>query len=161
MPYIITLVVIVALGVGFTLLQSDKTVTTETPTPITETITTTEAPATRETTQTGENPQVVTAQGDYENGVHSTQVTYLTPVRSEYLLDISLTLVNDIITDASIGYSQGAEVDPNAQRFEAAYKSQIIGKDIDSLNLARVGGASLTTGAFNEALVAIKTDAKS
>lgn len=157
MPYIIALVVIVALGVGFTLMQSPKTTTTDTPTPVTEVVT--ETPTT-ETPRTEEVPPSNTA-SDYNNGVHSTQVTYFTPMRTEYLLDISLTLNNDIITDANIAYSQGAEVDPNAQKFEAAYKSQIIGKDIDSLNLSRVGGASLTTGAFNEALVAIKADAKS
>lgn len=158
MPYIIALVAIVALGVGFTLLQSDKTATTETPTPVTETTTDTTTPVVTET----ETPtEEVSAKNDYANGTHSTQVTYFTPMRSEYLLDISLTLTNDIVTDANITYSQGAEIDPNAQKFEAAYKEQVIGKDIDSLNLARVGGASLTTGAFNEALVTIKADAKS
>jgi hypothetical protein len=155
MPYIIALVVIVALGVGFTLLQSDKTVTTETPTPITETVTETQAPAeTVDATETA-------AENDYKNGTHATQVTYMTPMRAEYLLDISLTLKNDIVTDADVVYSKGAEVDPNAQKFEAAYKSEVIGKDIDSLNLSRVGGASLTTTAFNEALVSIKSNAKS
>ena len=158
MPYIIALAVIVALGVGFTLLQSPKTTVTDTSTPaVTEVVTDV---TTDETAPQNEVSEPATA-SDYKNGEHSTRVTYFTPMRTEYLLDISLTLTNDIVTDADIAYSQGAEVDPNAQKFEAAYKSQIIGKDIDSLNLSRVGGASLTTGAFNEALVAIKADAKS
>lgn len=152
MPYIIALVVIVALGVGFTLIQSPKTATTDSTPTITE-----------ETNETADSAEVATTEvpHDYDNGVHRTEVTYMTPLKNEYRLDVSLTLNNDIVTDADITYSQGAEIDPNAQKFEGAYKTEIIGKDIDSLNLSRVGGASLTTGAFNEALATIKTDAKS
>jgi hypothetical protein len=168
MPYVIALVVIVALGVGFTLLQSPSNTTDAPPTaevvldttPGQDMPTTPEAEVTpAETTAT---PVVETASAsDYVDGVHTTEVTYLTPARSEYLLDISLTLNNDIVTGASIAYSQGAEKDPNVAKFEAAYKSQVIGKDIDTLNLSRVGGASLTTAAFNEALTLIKADAQS
>lgn len=152
MPYIIALAVIVALGVGFTILQTPKTNTTVTETPDSEIVM---------DTNPGEETSVTESENDYKNGVHSTQVTYLTPMRDEYVLDISLTLNNDIITHADITYGQGAENNPIAQGFEAAYRSEIIGKDIDSLQLSRVGGASLTTGAFNQALVAIKADAKS
>ncbi len=146
MPYIIAVLAIAVIGIGFTLLQSDK------------------QPATEETTVVETNTpttEVATQTNDYQNGAHQTTVTYLTPIKAEYMLEVSLTLENDIVTDAQITYSQGAEKDPNAQRFEAAYRTEVIGKDIDTLNLSRVGGASLTTGAFNNALTAIKTDVKS
>lgn len=156
MPYIIAILVIVAVGVGFTLFQKDKT---ETPvvTPNTQELVTNE-PAPEANPSTDTETEATT---DYKDGTYETQVTYLTPVRDEYLLDVSLTLQNDIITGAKVVYSQGAEKDPNPQRFEAAYKAQIIGKNIDTLNLSRVGGASLTTAAFNNALADIKADAKS
>ncbi len=145
MPYIIAVLVIAVLGIGFTLLQSNKT---ETPTPVAQEVTV-------------PNAEVTTGVNDYKDGNHVSKVTYLTPAKNEYMLDVTLVVTNDIVTDAQIIYSQGAEVDPNAQRFEAAYRTEVIGKDIDTLNLSRVGGASLTTGAFNNALANIKTDAKS
>lgn len=151
MSYIIAIVAIVILGVGFTLFQSEKA-SEQTPTTIpTKTIELEKAPISSDTTSSA----------DYKDGTYSTDVTYQTPKRDEYGVNVSLTLVKDIVTDAKVTYSNGGEKDPNAARFEAAYKVEVIGKDIDTLNLARVGGASLTTAAFNNALVNIKADAKS
>lgn len=99
--------------------------------------------------------------GDYTDGTYTTDVTYLTPKRDTYGMRVSLTLSQDIVTGATITYSDGAEKDPNAARFEAAYRAQVIGKDIDTINLSRVGGASLTTNAFNNAVSEIKSDARS
>jgi uncharacterized protein with FMN-binding domain len=151
MPYIIAIVVVIALGVGFTLFQN-KPAETPTVTPVTQ-----EVPARTTETEIESN----SAKSDYKDGTFTTDVTYLTPKRDEYGVNVALTLKQDIITDAKVTYSQGAEKDPNAARFEAAYKVQVIGKDIDTLELSRVGGASLTTGAFNNALANIKADAKS
>jgi hypothetical protein len=150
MPYIIALLAIVVLGVGFTLIQTKNT--DQTPVTVTEeTIELKEAPIVADTT----------AAADYKDGSYETQVTYQTPKRDEYGVAVSLTLTKDIVTDIKVAYSNGAEKDPNAAKFEAAHKTEVIGKDIDTLNLSRVGGASLTTAAFNNALVNIKADAKS
>jgi hypothetical protein len=150
MPYIIALLAIVVIGVGFTLFQQKNS--DSTPIAITEeTVELKEAPITTETTTTA----------DYKDGTYTTDVTYQTPKRDEYGVNVSLTLTKDIVTDAKVTYSNGAEKDPNAAKFEAAYKTEVIGKDIDTLKLSRVGGASLTTAAFNNALTNIKTDAKS
>jgi hypothetical protein len=161
MPYIIAVIAIVILGVGFTLLQSrDETITTTevaTETPVQELPAPTSV--TPETAGTNNVPQPSAL--DYADGTYKTQVTYQTPARAEYLMDVSLTVSNDFVTTAKIVYSNGAEKDPNAAKFEAAYKTEVIGKDIDTLNLSRIGGASLTTAAFNNALVSIKADAKS
>lgn len=161
MPYIIAILVVVALGVGFTVFQSNKT----------EPVATTEisgvtdlAPNKNSEPVKGPSssaPEVAAPASDYKDGEYSTQTTYLTPRRDEYGVAVSLSLSKDIVTGVTVTYSQGAENDPNAARFEAAYKAQVIGKDIDTLNLSRVGGASLTTGAFNKALITIKADAKS
>jgi uncharacterized protein with FMN-binding domain len=145
MPYIIAVLAIAVIGIGFTFFQSNKQSAVET------TIVETNTPTTEVATQTN----------DYKDGAHTASAKYLTPAKAEYLIEVSLTLANDVVTDAQITYSQGAEKDPNAAKFEAAYRTEVIGKDIDTLNLSRVGGASLTTGAFNKALASIKTDAKS
>ncbi|MEY2664938.1 MAG: hypothetical protein RLZZ480_43 [Candidatus Parcubacteria bacterium] len=145
MPYVIAILVVAILGVGFTFFQANKS---EAP-----------APAAQETSVPTTNTTAGAA--SYKDGSHVTKVTYMTPARSEYALDVTLVLENDIVTDAQVTYSQGAEKDPNAAKFDAAYRTEVIGKDIDAINLSRVGGASLTTGAFNNAVANIKNDAKS
>ena len=157
MPYVIAIVLVIVGGAVYFFLQEDAQVATPEPTPVTQELIQNE-PAPEAAPSTNTEGEATT---DYKDGTYETQVTYLTPVRDEYLLDVSLTLTNDIVTGANVVYSQGAEKDPNPQRFEAAYKAQIIGKNIDTLNLSRVGGASLTTAAFNNALADIKADAKS
>jgi hypothetical protein len=146
MPYIIAILAVVILGVGFTLFKSQDTEPAVVPVVNIEPITDT---------------QKESASAVYKNGTFKTQTSYQTPKRDVYAMEVSLVLENDIVKDAQIVYTQGAEKDPNAQKFEAAYRTEVIGKNIDSLNLSRVGGASLTTNAFNTALVDIKADAKS
>ena len=138
MPYITAIIIAVVLGAGYTYYETRDASTT---TPI---------------------AQVAAADtvASRKDGTYTSEVTYLTPTFSKYQLDVSLSIKNNIVTEATVADSQGAEKDPNAQRFEGAYRAEVIGKDINSLNLSRVGGASLTTGAFNEALAKIKTDAK-
>ena len=149
MPYIIAIIIIALGAVGFTFFKG-TTKTVEAPTPAIAEEMTPQAIPTKETIAT-----------TFKNGTYKNTVTYQTPNRTEYQLDVTLTVSNDVVTDAKVAYSQGAEKDPNAQRFEGAYKTEVIGKSLDSINLSRVGGASLTTGAFNKALTQIKTDAKS
>ena len=162
MPYLIAIALVVIGGAAYYFLQDSTAVVTPEPTPVTQELVTPEADSQQNVSPTTEsNPTPSTTATDYNDGTYETDVTYLTPMRSEYGVNVSLTLTKDIVTGATVTYSDGAENDPNAAKFQAAYKAQVIGKDIDTLNLARVGGASLTTGAFNNALVAIKADAKS
>jgi hypothetical protein len=159
MSYLIVVVILVLGAVGFTLLQSQDNSPAIEPVPVTqETVTPPQTPVeTTPETQVVSDPVLDTV---YTDGTYTTEVTYQTPARSTYGVGVSLTLKNDIVTDATVTYSQGAEKDPNAKRFEDAYKTEVIGKKLDEISLSRVGGASLTTGAFNKALIAIKTDAR-
>lgn len=151
MAYIIGIIVVVLVAVGFAMMKSDSVDEAPVATEVESSLPVpgNDAEEMVVTDETGEVEAVDTAVPD---GAHTTSVTYLTPAKNEYRLEITLITENDVITDATIVYSQGAEVDPNAQRFEGAYQEEIIGKQIDELDLSRVGGASLTTGAFNEAV---------
>lgn len=144
MPYIIALLALVVIGVGFTLFKSSDVPQPESATVVTE------QPAPEESVA-----------NMYKDGTYTTTTTYQTPARAEYSMEVTLIVANNTVTDSQIVYSQGAEKDPNAQRFDAAYRTEIIGKTLDTISLSRVGGASLTTGAFNKALETIKTDAQS
>ncbi len=151
MPYLIALAVIIIAGIGFTFFQSSKTNEPTTVAPIEQKLTE-EKPA----------PKAVAAY-NYKDGTYTKKVTYTIPAPPPnlYTMDISLDVKNDIVVSANIVYNAEADTDPNAQAFEAAYRSQVVGKKVDSLNLSRVGGASLSTQAFNGALAQIKTEAKS
>lgn len=145
MPYIITVLIAIVAGVGFTLFQANKSHTPiPKPTAITEPIT-----------------QATATSSTFKDGVYTSKVTYLNPIKNEYALDVSLTVKDNLVTATAVTYSQGAEKDPNAQRFEGAYKTEVLGKSLENISLSRVGGASLTTNAFNEALIEIKTKAQS
>lgn len=97
---------------------------------------------------------------DYKNGTYSKQVTYRTP-DGTYNMNISITISNDIVTNSSVAFDARGARDSYSRRFLKSYPSQVDGKDFTNVNLSRVGGASLTTAAFNEALVKIKTKAAS
>lgn len=64
------------------------------------------------------------------------------------------------ITDITFAYNTPTNKESRQYlgKFDSAFnKSMVVGKNINSVNLARVGGASLTTGAFNKSLQSIKT----
>lgn len=149
MTYLIGVIVVVLVAVGFALMNQDQAPTATKPEAETSVLTTEDPTVTNDSNTDETITPVATTIAD---DTHSTIVTYFTPANNEYKLDVSLTTESGVITDATIVYSQGAEKDPNAQRFEEAYKAEVIGKKINELDLSRVGGASLTTAAFNEAV---------
>lgn len=201
MPYIIAVLTLIVVGVGFTLFNSNtevsknelteqsieateesienmsgasttKTETVDTvvletlPEAVPEKTTPPPKPATSGTAPVptpSPTPALTPAPtpvytNDYTNGSYSTQTSYRTP-DGTYQMDVTLTVNNDKITAATVGYdSQGAR-DGYSKRFSSAYKSAIIGQDLGSASLSRVGGASLTTRAFNNAVSSIRTQA--
>lgn len=83
--------------------------------------------------------------------------SYLTPARSKHELDVTLTVEKGIVTAANVVYDNGAGFSNGHQeRFDNAYKAQVVGKPLGDISLSRVGGASLTTEGFNQAVAAIK-----
>jgi len=75
---------------------------------------------------------------------------------------VSLTLSNDKITSVSIDSSNiysGTSLE-YTQRFSRGIKSAVVGKNIGSVQVGRISGASLTPMGFNNALDTIKTVAK-
>ena len=70
---------------------------------------------------------------------------------------VTLSVADGIVTDASVtfdGQSSGFS-NPNHERFNAAYKPEVVGKKLTEVSLSRVGGASLTSKAFNDAVAKI------
>lgn len=104
-------------------------------------------------------PPIVTNTSGYTNGTYTASASY--PVRGSYeSIEVTLTIQKGIISSASISQSGS---DPESRRYQnsftSAYKQYVIGKSINSLNLSRVSGASLTTSGFNDAVDQIKSKA--
>ncbi len=193
MPYFITVLALVFIGVGFTLFhQNEETLGLTQETPIVTTETGVPSPTTTPTesivvdevvtesvpaevvvpiettpitaevpTPTQATPAPVAAPvstNDYTNGNYASQMSYRTP-DGTYTMDVTLTVSNDKITAATLGFDSDGARDGYSKRFANAYKSTLIGQDLGSASLSRVGGASLTTRAFNNAISSIRTQA--
>lgn len=88
--------------------------------------------------------------------VTSKTVTYRTPAGNDNQIAVTITLNNDTVSDVSVNYNNGRGVHNNHQkRFDGEFRAQVIGKTIDNISLSRVGGASLTSKAFNDALASV------
>lgn len=89
---------------------------------------------------------------------YSATVAYHPEGRSESI-NVSLTLDNTTITEIASTHSMN---DGKSQRYQIAFEAEIrsfvIGKDINTLNLSRVAGASFTTDAFMQAIQQIKNN---
>lgn len=95
----------------------------------------------------------------YKNGTYAANAEYFTPARKKHKITVTLAIRDDSITAVNTQYNGTEAETPNHRRFDDAYEPLTLGVAIDDLDLSRVGGASLTTAAFNEALTDIKSDA--
>ncbi len=97
----------------------------------------------------------------YADGSYTVNSGYTAPGNANHTMAVTLTLKNDVVTATSIVYD-GDKVEQSSNyqsRFGNAYQAQIIGKKLDAVKLSRVGGASLTTGGFNDAIAKVKAAA--
>lgn len=96
----------------------------------------------------------------YKDGTYTAKSEYYVPHGYE-TIQVTLTLKGDVVTASSIVNSESNPESASFQEdFAGAYKSYVVGKNIDSINLSYVAGASDTTDGFNEALAKIQAEAR-
>lgn len=95
----------------------------------------------------------------YTDGTYTAEGSYQAPSGTESV-DVTITLKDDIITAVEV---VGNATDPQAQQhqgeFIAGISGVVVGKDIDTIQVDKVGGSSLTSGGFTKAVEEIKADA--
>jgi uncharacterized protein with FMN-binding domain len=95
----------------------------------------------------------------YTDGDYTAEGSYISPA-GEQSVKVQLTLKDDTVTAVTV--TPEAD-DPQAKGFQEKFaggiSDAIVGKDIDTLNVSRVAGSSLTSGGFNKAIEAIKAEA--
>ena len=112
--------------------------------------------------EVAEPEPVVVPASEFADGSYTTRVSYLTPSRSSHDMDVTLTIENDVVVASSITYDGGdGPGNSHHRRFDAAYKSEVVGMQLSEISLSRVGGASLTSASFNEAVANVGAEARS
>ena len=98
-------------------------------------------------TTKGPDPELLTLTAEH---------SYQTPTHQTHTLDVTVNLKNRTITTLSVLYNNHEPTTPQHKAFDAAIHEAVVGKPLTAVSLSRVGGASLTTAAFNAALADIK-----
>jgi len=104
-------------------------------------------------TETAAAEPVVIDQG--ADGTYVGEASYSTG-RAVHELDVTLTIENDVVIAAEVAYDGGEPPTPILRSFDEAYQAEVVGKNIDNIQLSRVGGASWTSDAFNEAVAEVR-----
>jgi uncharacterized protein with FMN-binding domain len=124
----------------------------------------TQTPATQNggqaSTTSPSSAAAASGESTYKDGTYSADGTYTSPNGQE-TVGVELTLAADKVSAVNITTHPS---NPNTKKFQGEFASgiaaQIVGKDIDELNVSKVAGSSLTSGGFNEAVEQIKSQAK-
>lgn len=95
----------------------------------------------------------------YTDGSYSASGSYTTPQGTEEI-DVTITLEADVVTAVEITSSPS---NPNTKQYQGEFvdgiDAVVVGKNIDDLDVSKVGGSSLTSGGFNSAVDEIKAEA--
>jgi len=95
----------------------------------------------------------------YAVGTYTADGSYQAPSGTESIT-VELTLADDAVTDITV---TPHATDPTAKGMQTAFAggiaAQVVGQDIDTLQITRVSGSSLTSGGFKIAIEAIKEQA--
>ncbi|MET0447233.1 MAG: FMN-binding protein [Aeromicrobium sp.] len=95
----------------------------------------------------------------YADGTYEASGSYQSPNGTESV-DVTITLEGDVITDVEVvGHGES----PDSKRYQGEFidgiADEVVGVDIDDISVDRVGGSSLTSGGFNQAVADIKEQA--
>ncbi|NUS36868.1 MAG: hypothetical protein HOQ04_10500 [Pseudarthrobacter sp.] len=96
----------------------------------------------------------------YRDGTYSADGNYVSPNGTE-TVGVQLTLAGGKVTDVRITQHPS---NPNTRKFQGEFAggiaAQVVGRNIDELNVSKVAGSSLTSGGFNQAVAKIKSEAR-
>lgn len=110
---------------------------------------------------TGSTSQDASAGGGYTDGTYTADGSYQTPESVE-TISVTITLESEVVTDVEVtGDPQARESQQYQGEFIGGIADEVVGKNIDDIQVDRVGGSSLTSGGFNQALEKIRDEAAS
>lgn len=129
-----------------------------------------DVPRTAATTNTTSNSSPTTPQqtssvagtpSTYAGGTYSETISYYVPRGVRNGVTVRVTVKDNIVTDVTTNHDYSdRESAYYIDSFDQEIKPSIVGKNLGTASPSRVGGASLTTTAFDDALDTIRNDAK-
>jgi len=121
---------------------------------------TTAASTVTPTTTTSSSSSATSSSG-YKDGTYKATSSYYVPRGATNSLTASVTISGGKISTVTVNNDfSDQESSMYIDSFVSAVQNAVVGKSVDGLSLGRIGGASLTTQAFDDALATIRTDAK-
>lgn len=95
----------------------------------------------------------------YADGSYSATGDYQAPSGTESV-EVTITLEGDAITAVEVvGDATDSQAKIHQGEFISGIAGVVVGKDIDTIQVDKVGGSSLTSGGFNKAVEEIKAEA--
>jgi hypothetical protein len=101
-------------------------------------------------------PEAVMNDSQTTTQTYVAEASYFTPRRTEHDMEITFELEGETVRGVNVTYDGGPAATPAHSGFDSAYKAEVIGQNINDIELSRTGGASLTSVAFNEAVAEIR-----
>lgn len=102
---------------------------------------------------------VGTVDESYADGTYTADGSYQSPNGTESI-GVTLTIADDVVTAVEI---ETRPTNPTTSQFQSLFAEgiadEVVGVDIDQLDVTVVSGSSLTSGGFREAVATIKADA--
>ncbi|MCC9192941.1 FMN-binding protein [Arthrobacter sp. zg-Y916] len=100
--------------------------------------------------------------GTYADGEYTGTGSYIPPSNKQEEVTVTMTLSGGTVTAVEVSPSGN---NPTSKRYQAEFtdgiQKEVVGKPIDSLDVGKVAGSSLTSQGFNKALEQIKAEAGS
>lgn len=146
------LIVLIIAGASVTYYYTQSGTPVSSDTPVTQ-----GTPAAQDPTPTTPVNPVVTSQK------YSTDVTYNTPEEGKETIHVAITMKDTVIENIAFTYDTPTKRESkfNITNFEKAFQaSSFVGKKLTEVSVSRLGGASLTSGAFMEAIKNIDSQTK-
>ena len=122
-----------------------------------------------ETTDETTTPETSTATGEaateegassYADGTYTADGSYTSP-GGEETITVTVTLADGVIDDVEVDNPETSN--PNSLRYQGEFidgiATEVVGVPLDEVSVDRVGGSSLTSGGFDDALETIRDEA--
>ncbi len=111
--------------------------------------------------QPTQKTSTTTGSSNYKEGTYTAVGDYQSPGGQEEI-KITITINKDGTVSSTDAQTQAISSDGARfqQKFITGYKSQVVGKNIDDINLDQVSGSSLTPIGFNDAISKIQDQAQ-
>ncbi|UPO75528.1 MULTISPECIES: FMN-binding protein [Arthrobacter] len=117
-------------------------------------------PASSPASASGAESGAAAGTGDYADGDYTGTGTYIPPSNQQEEVTVKMTLSGGTVTALEVTPSGN---NPTSKRYQAEFtdgiQEQVVGKPLDSLDVGKVAGSSLTSQGFNKALEMIKGEA--